>query len=1040
VPNNSIQYFLFNVTARYPGTYNITVNVTYVGGKTNATNLTVTVVDATNPVLFNDNNGPWNTTAVNGSTYNETSTISFGCNASDEGGIQNITLELRTLYLGGFLGEIFTNRTNMSGSRYNSTNLTYTVPRPDTYIWRCIAADNSSRVGYSANFSVTVNAFSISGWVKHANYTSNASGANVSIYEFIMSQQGPPTERIVKSTTAGAGGNFTLSDIPSNTSSQGFGGGGSQTIYKMTVLYTDPTTGLVTEVGPTLPPLPREALVWAMNGGTFYLQNATTIQLYAYNNDTISGAPATITNNLTKMQFGYMVMDQALGFPIASNMQTGVYTVNITVPSSRNYTVMFVRDPFSFGMQGDVCQGPGMMNATDCPSPPMSIGITTAMQNSTENNGTAQETSTLNYTGNLVTVNKSLAFAEYNLTGCLNVVGNTSDVNVLDITSKMIPWTGFMPPIQGEVSDFDAMDATDLQPGVLGCGLGRFNLTVMGSSAGIEWFIEAYAQNNTRGEYFAAFQNITITGQRSYNLTLVPLLGTLDNNSKLNVSKIQVNITDSNGTAPQDAHVEVFVNNTVFGGMHYIIETLTNGKFNMTFTNNTLSAEVRVFSNQNAPKEAKINLRTNRTDVILYGFRPQMMLDDGTFATDKMAGSKLTMRFMRYTSSCNVYTPEISCRIGNDNNGNFDPLQAMMAGKSNLWMRTTTNVTLYFINVDMLASGPPDAMMNENASRASASATGLEQVWKFGSVAPDIYDYVLIGIPYNASLNETMTNESSNWTYSINISLLYDNDNNVIWNVSTNTTAQLPSDYSDFNSVWFTSGTNCTTTATPGTQQCYINTTNDAATGHSGYMWLTIPHFSTTTNRVSGKTASLAAASTSSSSSSGGGGGSSTGTTYDGGALASPVTKELSAGDKITFTIDNRSHKLNLLGMTATTAVVQITAIKITLTKNFKVGESQLIDVNEDGKNDIEVTLKTVNLTTSKATFEVKSLAVAAPSEVTTPEENVTAPTQPTPTEEVPTTTIAEKEKPTWIKVVLILAILVVIVVVVVLIMKVAKK
>lgn len=1009
VPNNSINYFWFNVTAQYPGSYNITVKVNYTGGVENKTNLSVTVVDNTNPRV--ETGGIWNGVSydLNGTSYNTTTTLNFSCNISDDGGIKNLTLELL-----GQPGPRFTNFTNIAGERYNQTNFTLTITQPGTYLWRCYGYDNASRMNYSTqSFKVTVNSFSFSGWVKMANFT-NATGANISIYEFIQSQQGPPTQRLIKSTTTNTAGAFTLSNVQNN--------GSSSTIYKIKVTLNN-SDGSITEVGPNLPQFPREPLVMSLNGGTFYLQNATTIQIYAHN-----GTKA--------VRFGYEVIDQALGFPIESNVRQNASVVNVTVPAGRSYTVMFVRDPSVFYMD-DFCTGPGRMNETSCPSPPSSISVNTSCLatpvagcNTTESN----------FSQYLTTINKSLAFSQYNLTGCINIQGNanTTEVKVANITAKMIPWEGFIPPMKGEVSDFDVTDPSDLNYSIgntAGCTLGKFNLTVMGSASGISWMIEAYA--NGTDEYFAAFQNFTqpaITGERVFNLTLVKVLGTYSIGGDASTSKIEVAIMDSNYTAPQQTHVEVFVRNPVFGTMHYMIETLTNGKFNLTLLNSTTEAKVRVFSNQYAPKETKINLNTNRTNVTLYSFRPMKMLDNGSMSDSKMSGSSMTMKFMKYSTACNVYIPASDCQIGSDNTADFNPLTAMMAGKSNLWMKTSSNVTLYFINVDMMASGPPDAMMNDNASSASggANSDSVEQLWKFGSMAPDVYDEVRIGIPYNSSVNE-------NLNYTLNFSLLYDNDWNVIWNETANTTAQLPSDYSDFNTTWFgTPGMPCTNASNASAiTSCFMN--NSDVDGHSGYFWFTIPHFSSTATKIKGSSVTAAATTSDGGGGSGGGGGS-TGIVYDAGTLATAVSKELSAGDKITFTIDNRTHKLSLLGMTGSSIVIQITGVRTTLTKTFRVGDAHLIDVNEDGTNDIEVTLKSINLTKSKATLEVRSLTAAAPSAPLTPEENVTSPTTPTAEAPAAEAQLGEKGKSSAMKWILIVSIIIVAIIAVILIIRVAKR
>jgi hypothetical protein len=989
VLNQTTKYFWFNVTVATPGTYNITINVSY-GSSWNLTNITLTVNDTTAPLVqqYNSTQAAQATVLIgnvsvniNNTYYNFTQSLNFSCNMTDNYQLASVTL----FVVGTPFGPIYTNSTPEIGGKaynsvigtYNQTNFTQRIAMPGTYRWWCMAADAAGNIRNSTiNLTFTMNAFSFSGWVQDKTFT-NVSGANVSIYEYIMGAGSPPLERIIKSTTTGADGNFTLININNSYSSMN---------YKVKITLNN-SEGNVTEVGPSLPPMPREALMFSMDGGTFYLQAATTLKLYAYANLSHLYPDAVINTSLNQsaLNFGYEVVDQALGFPVVSDVQGEYSTVSVVVPANRSYTVMFVRDPYSFHAGSELCIGPSYMNRTDCPSPPASVQVTSTHINDLQN------TTEINSTAYLIIINKSLSFSQYNLTGCLNIIGNTTSVNVTDIKAKLVPWEGFLPPIKGEVSDFDPTSTQSFKIGLSGsglnaargCGIGAYNLTLMGSASGINWFIEAYAGNTTdtvyNGYYYAAFQNLTMLNEgKTFNLTLRKLLGGYSPSGEINTSKIEVAIMDSNGTAPQSAHVEVYVKNPVFGTMHYVIETLTNGKFNISIINDTTEARVRVYSNMYAPKEQKINFTANRTNVTLYSFRPQVMEENATIAylpTNKTTGSRIRMKFMKYSDACNVYTPPASCQIGTAKTGNFDPLQAMMAGKSNLWIKTNTNVTLYFINVDMLASGPPDALMNENASTSSLSASTLQQLWTFGSMAPDVYDKVMIGIPYNSSISES-------WSYSINLSLLYDSDMRVIWNETANTSAQLPSDYSDFSLSFFSGGVPCSTDSTTSTTSgsCYMNKTDNTDEGNSGYFWITMPHFSTTTDKISGGApVSVSGAG----SPRAGAAAEVTGTVYDTGTLTATVSKEIGVGDGIKFKIEAANHTVKLTGLTATSAAVKISSL--TITKTLMVGKAENVDLDGDGTNEISVTLESVNLATMRAKLTITPLIEVAPEEAAAP-------------------------------------------------------
>ena len=986
-----------------PGNYTWYCQATDLNGnsKYSDRNYTILPYDNTPPIVGNTVQYIGNTNSRNTenfTTFNTTTAINVSCNMSDNFGLSSVTL----FVVSEGYGPTYTNSTpdNFAFSSaitgtYNQTNFTQTVDA-GYYSWYCLVRDtNTSNMKASetnaTNVSFVINAFSFNGWVKNTTFN-NVSGANISIYEFVMGQSGPPTQRMIKSTTTTASGQFNLTNVMSNAS-QGQG----MTIYKISATLNN-SDGDVIEIGPTLPPLPSPPFRFSMSGGTFYLQNATTIRLYAYNNisnETGTGV-TTIGNNQSNIKFGYEVIDQALGFPIDSSIQSGVSSVNVSVPANRNYTVMLLRDPYSFRIS-DLCNGPGKMNVTDCPAPPLSVSVT---GNNIYNGVNSTD---INSTRYLIIVNKSLAFTQANLTGCLNVAGNRTEVNITDVMAKMIPWEGFVPPIKAEVSDFSKSDANSFKAGAngMGCTLGTYNLSIMGASSGLLWMIESYAGttgnttvgNATSEEQFVSFQNVTMnTTTNIRNMTLVKAFGSYNVGGDVNTSKIEIAIIDSNGTAPQDAHIELFVRSPVFGTMSYMIESLTNGKFNFTFPNNTQEAYVRVYTNQFAPKEQKVKLYSsdvtgiNRTNVTIFAFNPRMVLENGSLSSTK---TSITMRFMKYSTACNVYTPDqVACKVGDDKSANFDPLGAMMAGKINLWMKTRTNITLYFINVDMLANGPPDATMNDNASSATSSSTSAEQVWKFGSAAPKVYDKVMIGIPYNASIDENMS-------YVINISTLYDNDWNTAWNMTANTTAQLPVEYSDFNTTWFTTGMTCsnTSTASVTSGSCYMNVTNNRDELSNGTFWMTIPHFSNTANKITGA-AVATTATTATTSSTGGSSGGGAGTIYSLGALTAVVSKEIGIGETLSFTIENSSHTVKVLGITATSASVQIHSI--VKTKLLQVGQpAQEVDVDDDGVNEISIALNSVNITTSKVTLTITPLVGAiAP---VTPAENVTQPPAATP-------------------------------------------
>jgi PGF-pre-PGF domain-containing protein len=318
------------------------------------------------------------------------------------------------------------------------------------------------------------------------------------------------------------------------------------------------------------------------------------------------------------------------------------------------------------------------------------------------------------------------------------------------------------------------------------------------------------------------------------------LAGNYTEGTDVNTSMTRVQLQNSTGSAvTTGAHVEVKVtHSSLYNGndVNYIVESLTNGAFSMPFLNDS-TVKVQVFAQNSAPRKTTLNLSSNETSITMKSFGMEVINGTGGFQdfnTSMKTG--LEVKFYTYSDACNVLNPPSSCQLGSTHTGDFDPLQAMMAGKSNLRMHQTSSGTiLYFINVDLLASGPPDAQMSESASTTSSSSS-IQQAWQLGSLAPDIYDYVWVGLPYSG-LNET-------WSYSVTIPYLYDENGNLIWNTSANGTnpGATLTEYADYPGAWFT-GMSCS--KTNSSANCYMNRT-------SNYFWLKIPHFSSVQSRISG--------------------------------------------------------------------------------------------------------------------------------------------------------------------------------------------
>jgi len=819
-------------------------------------------------------------------------TVSINCSAYSNNSLGNITIRISNLtYFNQTLNEWnthvwnivnVTNVTGLQNQTFNTTTLYGNYSDFYKYVFRCEANDTAGNLFSTSNISFIVSMRNFSGYVK--DYTSaNLNQANVSIYRFVEQQDGPPLETYVTSRLTGNDGNFSLTNV--NTTRTCAAPDSTnvsppmqcEPMFRIKIFYPNETNA--NQTGPTLPPFPRQMIFGSdqtyqcppgappdmpcgppkLNGSTIYTQNASVFRLYAKN----------FTNN--SVNFGYEVSDQTLGFPIYSCIKCNVSSANVVVPTGRNYTVMMLRDPQMFQPPGGNWALCGNISQLACPVPPISTTVTDLT------------------TGNITTINQSLVINQYNLWGCINISAgaNNSAINITKIVPKLVPWAGFVPPMKADVgsgfniSDTDSLNYSD--PRCPAGSLAFYNMSVMGSTSGINYFIEFYGKNASSdagdpGNTFsvAAFQNFTIynnTHPGSFNITLRRLAGTHQIGGDVNTSKVTINLFKNTGNktacnaadtgatincqALSKPHIEIDVKDSnIYNGqnVHYIIEELSNGSFKIPFLN-TSTVKISIFDQGTSPTKKTLNLSQNVNNVTIYSFMPEKILPNGT----KMEFNKTTegmmqnIRFYRSGGSCDVYNPPESCALegGNFSGAGFDPMRAMLAGKTNLRI-TTPNVTLYLINVDLLASGPPEPDRSESAMSETRTASSLSAAWRFGSMAPRIYDHVLIGV------RDTTINSS--WSYNISIPLLFGENISATpaWSLSAGgTLANVPEDYTDYNATGsayrdFLTSTGMSCSFTNSTKECYIDNTNK-------YFWLKIPHFSGVQPTVTGSAPTAAA-------------------------------------------------------------------------------------------------------------------------------------------------------------------------------------
>ena len=635
--------------------------------------------------------------------------------------------------------------------------------------------------------SSSANAFQWVGQVKNGFNGTNVQNAtiNVSLISF-----GPQGEQTLNSwqTYSNFTGHFVL-----NITNE------SQTdMFKATIILYDPSAaGNAFLVGPILPTFPKFVFTptcggpgnafcfgGELNNSVLYLQNASTIYITAYN----------LSQNIT---FQGLLFDKKLGFPVEMFFQANITNKTLYVPATRNYTLVIMNP------EGRI--------------PPRSFDITLANISAVQ--------------GSRMVRHENLSTVLVNLYGQLLVTGNTSKPDYKQIV-KYIAVAGMIPTFARMPSfPTDVLNST-----------GFYNISLLGPN--IDFLIVTYANDSA---YYAGFQNISLSADRNMDLTLKPLAGSYNelvydaqvertNTSKTTFILMQNATTDA-GQAMIDAQVtfETPAGNTT---VRWIINSNNSGVFHLSIWNTT-KVKLKIFGQKYAPREvtfpASTLISTPTIMINLTSF--DMRSPDG-----RDIGENISLDFFKSNSTCDVYSStsviRSQCSLSNfSNSEQFSPLKAMMGGAVSLRItHVTTGVMIHYTNVDLIASGPPDAQSDESATTlAQNGSSSFQQLWRFGSMGPSVYDRVLIGIPYNdAQLDESRI-------VRMNIPLLYDSDWHVVWNISLNTTAQLPEEYTDYNTATYNAFLNRTNpmecSRTNTSAMCYLNTT-------SNVLWLTIPHFS----------------------------------------------------------------------------------------------------------------------------------------------------------------------------------------------------
>ena len=840
---------------------------------------------------------------------------------------------------------------------------------------------------------------------RFSGYVRNETGGlqnntNVTLYRFENVPMSPPIEIAVQSVLTDSNGAFTMTGL------NGSGG----IMYTIKTVYYN-SSGSATKIGNSLPPFPAQmfyppAILGdipqfdfmrppSLNGSTFYLGPAATINI-------------TATNGSTFQKFGYLINDQKTGLEIASNIFGKVDSAQVVVPTNKRYTVMIIRANQQFEKyEGGICNG-SFMNDTACPTPPKS-------------NSTLYPT----ITGSQTDVSIDLVMNSVQMYGCIQVSGNTSAIsNITSILPRMLPWEGFVPPMRPDTGNLDLTSTDQLNYSDSRCTgkIAWYNISLLNSNYLVEFYGSKNGTTVNGSENLGAFQTANYNGQPAsanimQNITLKPLAGNYYISGETNTTKIKVNIQNSSGGAitSDTPHVNLFLrDSSTFGELTYIIDDMDEGTFYI-ISPLSATAKLKIFSNNAPPKEKTLNLSMSEINITLIN----MQGGDGGFRKISANGSlevmnitssnfDVEMNFLRTGGNCDgLYPDNNTCTLSSSAAKSFNPMEMMMSGNVNMEMKMPSNVSIIFYNFDMgSAKQPPmESVMNDGASGGSSS----DPVWEFGSFVPaDVYDYAIIAMPYSDS------NIDDSTEIKMSISNLYDENWNVVWNSSRGDTSENFTNSMDeylgnsnnrsYNSTGYrnftlTGGLSCSKndinmTGSNPSSYCFVNTTENI-------MYMRVPHFSGVAPLVRASAPAGGGGDGDSGGGSGGGGG-------GGGISLSPGTnwittftqndKELEEKGEVMRSFKEKQRvSLKISGETHHVGVLEINkdSVKIQISSTIQEstlsnGEERKFEVNGDNFYDLKV--KVVDIKTNLTNISINYLREEIPVEQINPAPGINNP------------------------------------------------
>jgi len=532
---------------------------------------------------------------------------------------------------------------------------------------------------------------------------------------------------------------------------------------------------------------------------------------------------------------------------------------------------------------------------------------------------------------------------------------------------------------------------------------GFYNISLPTTVESSEMILFATARNSSSfygGVVNTSFSYSPTPSNIEMNITFYELLGSQSNISMETISGGSINVSFAkqsfnliNGSGASltnvNAHMEVTVDYSSIGAKEFTwmadISQGGSSVIQVPLINVTGIKEMNVFV-------AGGNYAPVRKSYTQTQVQSVQNITIGSFNPEKPDGSTFTglkIALFKSNSSCDVSSPSESCVLGStdstagENFSSFNPMKAIMGGgKLSFRMGLfSSGIIVHYVNVDLLASGPPAALFDD-AQNSGTTTGSFESAFRFGSQGPTIYDYVLISMPYIKGSNST-TGLNDSAGVNISIPLFYNESWGVIWNASldgTNASA-LAGNYSHYSarqSEWQTlmTGTICHENANSinATNPCYIDKANNRT-------WIRLPHFSGTGPQITGNVITAAVAEESSSSSSSGSGGFYTPSFWTGtfipldGQIEEGYSKELAVKKRIQVVIDGETHYVGVVNLSDTTATINVSSDP--QQRIMSVGEEWKVDVSDDNFYDLLVTLNSIK--SSKANVTIISINEEVP-------------------------------------------------------------